>query len=256
MDGWFVFLVVIFAMVGVVIVVAAQRQEKERREKVERLARRLGFSYRQEGEPLLRLGLPDFQLFSRGRSRRHRSLLQGDRLGASVVISDYQYVTGSGRSQSTHRQTVLILESERQRLPAFRLRPEHLGDRLAAKLGFQDIDIPGQPLFSERFRLQGDDEEAIRACFDVAVIDFLIRHSGFHIEGQGGTLLLYRPRRRLPPEEIEAFLEQGLELARLLARTREWQEADEPEESSFMDEALAALQDLESEEVRESGYWD
>jgi hypothetical protein len=242
-DAWFVFLVVIFAVGAVVVVVIAQRQEKERRERLRTLAGRLGFEYRQEGEPLLHQGLGGFRLFSRGRSRKHLNLMQGEHRGTSVTVSEYQYVSGGGNSRATHRQTVLLLESDRLDLPSFQLRPEHFGDRLAAKLGSQDIEIAGQPLFSEAYLLQGDDETAIRACFDDAVASYLARNAGLHLEGQGRLLLLYRPRHRLEPGAIEAFVGQGLELVRLFSRSVEEEEPAETE-PSFMEEALAALRDL------------
>jgi hypothetical protein len=243
MDAWFVFLVLIFVMVAVGVVVIAQRQEKERRERLRRLAGRMGFEYLQEGEPLLRQGLGGFQFFSRGRSRRHRNLMQGERRGTAVTVSEYQYVSGAGDSRTTHRQTVLLLESDRLDLPSFRLRPERFGDRLAAKLGSQDIEIAGQPLFSEAYLLQGDDEAAIRACFGGAVASYLTQHTGLHVEARGHLLVVYRPRRRLDPGDIEAFVEQGLELTRLFSCPVKEEEPAETD-ASFLEEALAALRDL------------
>jgi hypothetical protein len=243
-DEFVLIVMVIIATVGIAAVLIYSKKEKQRREELRTLAGRLGFTFVRDGDPVLMERLPAFQLFSRGRHRRHRNVMQGERRRVAVTISEYRYTTGGGRSSNTHVQTVLVLQSDRLDLPRFGLRPQHFGHRLATRFGYQDIDLAGQPMFSEHYLLQGEDEAAIRATFDDRVVACFTRQPTLTIEGERDTLLIYRPRRRPRPEELETFLEQGMEIVSCFARRPK----EEPVDESFLDEALAALQDLGTED--------
>ena len=54
--------------------------------------------------------LDRFTLFSQGRSRQIKNFMYGQAQGVKAAVFDYIYVTGSGKSQQTHYQTVVYLE--------------------------------------------------------------------------------------------------------------------------------------------------
>jgi hypothetical protein len=47
-----------------------------------------------------------------------------------VMVMDYKYTTGGGKSSHTWQQTVLTFESDKLLLPSFFLRPENLFDKI------------------------------------------------------------------------------------------------------------------------------
>jgi hypothetical protein len=129
-----------------------------------------------------------------------------------VTLFDYRYTTSSGKHHRTHSQTVALFETDRLRLPRFALCPQHFFHRIASALGSQDIDFEAHPVFSESYRLQGADEEAIRRLFDEEALLYYTRHPDLHTEGDGRRLIVYRGRSRVEPQQMEAFLEQGLDV--------------------------------------------
>jgi hypothetical protein len=143
--------------------------------------------------------------------------MRGSSGGMEVVLFDYKYVTGSGKNQSVHRQTVAAFRVPGASLPAFQLRPESVFDRLASVLGFQDIDFPDHAEFSRRYLLRGKDESAVRAAFSPALIDFFEQLAAgdtrCSVEGAGNLVVVYRPEKRMRAEELPAFLQNATMIA-------------------------------------------
>jgi hypothetical protein len=216
-EGIFILLFVVLVLFGIGFVIVQHYAEKERREKLWAVAMDLGLSFSDEGEPHLRLPRDSFHLFSQGRSRKAYHFMDGSVDGVDVTLFDYRYTTSSGRHSQTHRQTVLLLESERLQLPLFRLRPEHLFHKIAGTLGYQDIDFPLYPTFSDRYLLRGPDEDGIRATFRGEVLDRYPGYGDLCSEGAGRQLICYRANRRVEPAAVAGFVQEGLALLDLLA---------------------------------------
>ena len=66
----------------------------------------------------------------------------------AVTLFEYRYRTNQGKHTRSHRQTVLLFETERLDLPRFTLRPKHFFHRIAYALGWQDIALVAHPVFS------------------------------------------------------------------------------------------------------------
>ena len=75
--------------------------------------------------------------------------------------------------------------------------------------GYQDIDFESFPVFSKKYLLRGSDEVKIRALFTPEVIRFFEKNQNIHIEGQGNTLIFYKPSKRCKTDEIKAFYQKG-----------------------------------------------
>jgi hypothetical protein len=211
----------------VVITVYGHYQTQARMAEMRDLATRRGYEYA-EGDSGLAGALTRFALGSRGHSRRATNVLRTRTGGAAAQIFDYRYTTGHGRHQHVHRQSVLLLESERLDLPAFSLCPETMGQKLAVLFGRQDIDFVRRVDFSESYVLQGEDEARIRAFFDDDVLAFFAGWPGLCVEGRGRRLLYYRAGQQLSPNVIHAFLEEGLAVFDRLAAAPVPQPVTEP----------------------------
>jgi carbonic anhydrase len=106
---------------------------------------------------------------------------------------------------------VICFELDGLFLPAFSLRPENIWHKVRSWLGYQDIDFEGYPTFSARYLLRGADEEAIRAVFTDRILGFYEATAGLCTEGNEDRLLFYRQPVRVKPEDVRAFVEEGLE---------------------------------------------
>lgn len=197
---------------------------KRRISNLEKKAREMGFSFDSTGfkfdsmdDPVFVEHMPRFDLFSRGSSRKVRSLMQGQRDGMAVSVFDYRYKPPTGGSgRRVWVQTVVLMEREGLDLPAFAVRPRNLTDRLGIGASEQVV-VPEAPAFSERYVLRGADKERVRALFGPAVRRHFQEHKGMSAEGAGDHLIYYRLMDRKSADQIESFLVEALALARLMA---------------------------------------
>ena len=163
------------------------------------LAESLHFTFSEKGDYSKLDVLSEFHLFSQGRSRRISNVLTGMFNDIPVMVMDYKYTTGGGKSSHTWQQTVLAIESDKLRLPNFVLRPENLFDKIGSVFGKKDINFETAPVFSKRYLLRGTNEEPIRSLFNERALEYYEQHPGVCTEGDGMKLIYYRASKRIPP---------------------------------------------------------
>jgi carbonic anhydrase len=193
----------------ILVVVGVRIAERKRADSLREAAERLGLSFDPNAEGILDSVFVNFPLFNRGRSRRFRNLLSGGRGRDQVWLFDYRYVTGHGKNRRVHRRTVAAYPQAARNLPLFELRPERVFEKVLTMFGYQDIDLPEYPEFSGRYLLRGRDEDAIRALFNSKRIAVLEGIKNVGVEGEGSCLVVYRHRRRVPPDQLPMFLDQA-----------------------------------------------
>ena len=206
----------LFIGLAVFLIIYNKRKEKERTQSLQQLAATLGWSFAADA-PLTQIAWLDrFTLFSQGRSRQIRNFMYGQAQGVKAAVFDYIYVTGSGKSQQTHYQTVVYLEPVNLALPMFSLRPETLFHRMLSAFGYQDIDFGQRPEFSKQYILRGQNELAIRQTFNDRVLSFFEGYAGTCVDAGGNQLFIYRAGQRFQPPEIEGYVGLGLQAMNLL----------------------------------------
>ncbi|MCX5752868.1 MAG: hypothetical protein NTW97_04375 [Candidatus Krumholzibacteria bacterium] len=193
-----------------------RRLQEKRHEALQQLAGELRWSFSPERDDSLLAGMSNFRLCAHGRSKHFTNCLRGSGDNAGTALFDYAYTVGGGKEQHTYRQTVLSLKVGGRTLPRFCLRPEHVWDRVEAFFGHKDIEFETHPDFSKKYSLRGDDEYQIRNFFGERMIAFIESMPGVSMEADGSTIILYRHRKLLKPEEIRAFMEIGSRLSALL----------------------------------------
>ncbi len=211
-------MIVPFLVIGGIVVLIgggiwyAHWYEKKRRENLLAVAEEMGLVYLPDGDPGLFNQLSGSKLFSSGRAKKLRNLIQGDTDEVKIAIFDYQYTTGSGKHQHTHHQSVACLQSPKLSMPDFSMRPEGMFDKIGGMMGFQDIDFDSHPDFSRMFVLKSSNEGGIRQFFTPPVLEFFEKHKGISVEGDNGTMFFYRSGRRVKPDQIRELLEQAYEV--------------------------------------------
>jgi hypothetical protein len=216
MDGAILAVIGVTTVLGGIFLATRARSHGRAGALREHAARR-GWAYREEVAFDTLPDLERFELFRPGRNRKLGNVMTSPPDGPRAVVFDYAYTTGGGNSQRRHHQTVFYTTRDDLRLPSFSLRPEHFLHRVAGAFGYQDIDIDGHPEFSRAFLLRGDDPAAVRATFNHRVTAFLERRPRTCAAGVGRELLYWRPGRRIAPEELAEFVEEGHEVARRFA---------------------------------------
>jgi hypothetical protein len=146
-----------------------------------------------------------FRIFDSGYRRKAWNLMTGKTDGVAVLLFDYRYTAGSGRSSHTWTQTVAVFP-EAGGLPDLLLSPERWWDKIGDIFGHKDIPFEASPGFSKHYLLKGPDEIAIRTAFGAEALWFFEQHPGWSVEAKDGKLAIYRIKSRLKPEEMQTFI--------------------------------------------------
>jgi hypothetical protein len=182
---------------------------KKRAKALQALAPALSFTFAAKGDAGQIGELSEFHLFSQGYGRRISNVLQGKFNLVPVTVMDYKYTTGGGKSSHTWTQTVLVFESDKLQLPRFMLRPENLFDKIGSAFGYKDINFDTAPVFSKKYLLRGENEAAVRNTFNAGILQYYEQHTGLSTEDDGKKLIFYRTSKVVPPDKIQAFLQEG-----------------------------------------------
>jgi hypothetical protein len=217
---------VLIAICLVVFRINRGRRSKEFKEAASRLKMR----YSPEDDSFRRELFFTYPLFQRGHPDKctASNFLRGERNGMDVVLFDYRYTTqhkiGQGfelkpsgviKDYSTYAQSVAAIRLQSKVLPQFEMCPETLLHKIGALAGMRDIDFESHSEFSKRYRLRGKSERAVREAFTFEVLGYFDRSPGWSLEANGEWLLCYRHDRQVSPDELDAFLEEALHIARL-----------------------------------------
>jgi hypothetical protein len=213
-------ILLMFAIVGVLVVVAviaglaSAKAERERRLRLESLARQHGWTF----EPPLHASLSDLyphvEIFNRGHSRKAFNLmsaevdLAGDRF--RMLAGDYTYkiTTSNGKSTSTttYRLSFLYVHwPEQWRVPDLLIRPEGIFDKLKGAIGFDDIDFESEE-FSRKFWVRSSNKRFAYDVIHPRMIDFLMSSRPGQIELANGSAGFFGNNTRWEPAEFEQSL--------------------------------------------------
>jgi len=210
----------IFTIIGIVfsiffvglLILIFWRKGKKRTEQFALISAELKLNFFPKGSTSLFERLKPFYLFSKGRSRKIKNLMEGEANKVELAIFDYQYTTGGGENSHTYRQSILFFRSPKLYLPDFSLRPENVFHKIGGAFGYKDIDFETHPIFSKSYLLRGDNEAAIRGLFNNKLLNFIQSQQKISIEGSGDQLIFYRNKNRVKPEEVESFMEEGFQV--------------------------------------------
>jgi len=210
----------IFTIIGIVfliifvglLILNFWRMGKKRTEQLALISAELKLNFFPKGSTSLFERLKPFHLFSQGRFRKIKNLMEGEANKVELAIFDYQYTIGGGEHSQTNRQSILFFRSPKLHLPNFNLRPENVFHKIGGAFGYKDIDFEAHPIFSKKYLLRGDDEASIRGLFNNALLNLIQSQQKISIEGSGDQLIFYRHRNRVKPEEVESFMEEGFQV--------------------------------------------
>lgn len=161
--------------------------------------------------------LSAFKLFKHGHSKKITNQFQrsDEQLESKAQIFDYQYTIQAGNTPVTKRQTVCFIQSKQLELPIFYLRPETWIDRFKQYLGWEDIDFVHYPDFSKKYYLSGEMEELVRELFKDDVLHYFTLKDGWHVEGIGFFLIIYRDGKLLNADSIRVINKIGIDIFQL-----------------------------------------
>jgi len=126
-------------------------------------------------------------MFHRGRRRLVRNWTSGSYRGLPVRCFDYRYSVSYGQEERTYSYTVVALVPPIPFAPLV-VRPETLGDRLAAAAGFDDIDFESDE-FSRRYYVKSRDRQFAYGVLHQKAMEYLLSLGPIIIEGDAPAVL-------------------------------------------------------------------
>jgi hypothetical protein len=199
-----------------------------RRTSARQVASRMGFTFEGDGDPFT--AQPDFprrqmRLLWTSQGDKYRNVLRGTTSLGEVMLFDY-WCTLDSENSSSYNTTVVAFHLPDRALPPFVLEREDGTTRLLTRIGYQDIDFPSHPRFSDHYLLRTANgglvkdlvnpagEHDIRALFTPAVLDLWETAGiakGWSANGAEHWLLLFRPEAS--PDQLSALLREAETLA-------------------------------------------
>ncbi len=119
-----------------------------------------------------------------------------------IEASDISLQEGALQDKSETHITLLQLSESNVSIPDFALEPEGLWSKLFEGVQGKDIDFVSHQVFSKKYYLRGENENAIRDFFSESLIQFLENREEMHIECHANRLIFYKKRDLLDASEI------------------------------------------------------
>ena len=207
-----IILVMTMVLSSIVVIWVGLKEEKERTKQLTVVAEKLNFLFFPEGDDSIIDGLNQFYLFSQGHSKDISNMLHGETNGVELAVFDYSFEWGSGEKSGIAIQNVIYFRSAKLNLPQFALRPENVFHKIGGVFGYQDIDFETHPQFSQTYLLRGNDEPEIRVLFNNELLTFFESQQKIGVEGGDDQLVIYRFNKKIKPDEVEQFMQEGLKV--------------------------------------------
>jgi hypothetical protein len=186
------------------------KKEGARKEKYKTICGGLELKFLDTDEFGTKAYLKSFKLFKHRNGKiRNLSQKKSPSLDEDVSLFDYKYTISTGKSSVTYDQTVFFVNSKNLGLPDFILKPENIGHKIAAFLGWEDIDFEAYPAFSDKYHLKGEDEDYIRHHFNDDVLKFFSKTSGWTVEAVNYYLVFYAHNSLVPENILADFYRMG-----------------------------------------------
>lgn len=195
----------IFILIGIVVValmvvggIHAHRKQKERQAAFVQLANELGWQFQPLKNPSHHQEFSQFSIFTTGEARYAYNTLRGmlSINGSSWPgqMGDYHYETtssnGKQKTTQTHRFSYLLVEIPYTSTPNLRIRREHLFDRMASFIGFDDIDFESAE-FSDRFHVKSSDKRFAYDVIHPRMMEFLLANEPPTLNLEAGYCCVY-----------------------------------------------------------------
>jgi MFS superfamily sulfate permease-like transporter len=176
-----------------------------RTEQMKTLAKRLHFTYKES--------VPNVQTnFGRLGSDSLKIKYEGNVISGTIdehtyTVSDLSIIGGGAMKAQVMQMTVLSISNLHLGIPIFTLEEEVIYDKIMEHAFSNDIDFDDFPIFSNKFKLHGMHEKSIRDFFTKAIIEYFERNAMYNVDSLGAELIIYKPKKMLTIEEIQATLE-------------------------------------------------
>ena len=82
--------------------------------------------------------------------------------------------------------------------------------------GSFDIDFPTHPAFSDNYFLKGSRRRCSKEFFQSRILEYFQTHHGLSVEVFNGTLVFFRLGEWVKPDDIQALINDAMEVHQVL----------------------------------------
>lgn len=210
------FLFIIIPVVLFLIIIGGiygHKKEQERTTALTLLAIELGWQFDAAKDSNHRTRFRQFKIFQQGHSHYAHNTLCGeltiDDQPWPIQMGDYHYKitsnSGKNRSTRTYRLSYLIIKLPFLSVPELKIRKEGLMDRVAATMGWDDIDFESAE-FSKKFYVTSSNKKFAYDVIDPRMMQFLLNSEPPTIDLASGYCCLSIAKKRWEPDEFRRML--------------------------------------------------
>jgi hypothetical protein len=198
---------------------------RKRTSEMKQVALQLAFSFREAGDGSILQELSSLPLFSTGNAGFEENLMTRGMSEAFIAVFDFKtqkkQAATSGQEPEEEPylvQTLACFKNGNLFLPPFSLQPQASMDpayieKLQNEFGYNPVECRSFPQFSENYRLYGKGEAKIREIFlNSGIIILCEKEKDLCIEAKGELIVVYRHQKRIPPQQMEQFLETAIQV--------------------------------------------
>jgi hypothetical protein len=180
-------------------------QARKRREALRAVADRLGLSFEPANDHTLHRDY-GHAVFDKGRSRKGYNSIYGGMILAGrrirIRMGDYQYTTGHGKHQQTHRISYATFQLPWIGTPDLLIRRENIGDKFIGSIGFDDIDFESEE-FSRAYWVKSGNKRYAYDVIHPEMMEFLLKGPTPHVEIVRDVCLILEGWGRWAPDTFE-----------------------------------------------------
>lgn len=212
-SEWAIWIFPIFLVFAVVWAIAAILQSAKRRKALEVFAQQHGLEFDRTKNSHVDDEFPTLRCFHQGHSRYGCNFLKGQWQGRRFLGFDYHYTTGSGKNQSHHSFSCVMLSSHVPLKELF-IRPEGFFDKITEFFGCDDIDFESAE-FSRAFYVKAPEKRWAYDVLHARAIEFLLNQPKFTIQFASDCAMAqksgaFRPEQFAQAAEVLRGLLDGL----------------------------------------------
>jgi hypothetical protein len=214
MNGGFVFIFVLFAVVVIATAIYGALAARKRRADLSALAARLGLNFNPDEDCGLADRFEFLNQLAQGENRYAINVLSGTYQQNKVLAFDYHYETHStdskGNRQTHHHWFSFFILTLPASFPELTLRRENFFTKVAEVFGYQDIKFESAE-FSKTFCVRSPDKKFAYDVCNAKMMEYLLANRDLSIEIENEALALAF-NTCLSVEQIESNLQRLIEI--------------------------------------------
>jgi hypothetical protein len=190
--GALIFILVFCLILIIGIAILAVMLTAKRRKNLCTFATNHRLIFRGKRDYALERRFPAFACLKEGSHRYGYNVMTGDWRGRHITAFDWHYQVQNGKNTTHYNFSAVVLGSPVPLKPLL-IRREHLGDKLKAFFGFDDIDFESAE-FSRRFFVSSTDRKWAYDVLHQRTIEYLMTAPEFSVQFGPDCAIAWRHR--------------------------------------------------------------